>query len=166
MSIEWLGLVRFAQAGLIGAKSLYDHVRGKAPHMNFEPGDDGVKLQIQNPRVETIIIEKIEASPPILGFLAGHELEDVARAIVSQHQVPDERALAVVRPSDDVSVGVMTFDPFGTSPPELAIKVRVHWRGATRGIFSKSSVARKISVRDVRDLQLAVDRNQTRIWSL
>src|SRR5580704_10625523 len=112
MPIEWLGLARFAQSGLVGTKSLYDRVVGKPPHMNFEPGDDGVKLRIHNPRTETIIIEKIEASPPILGFLAGQELEDVVRAVVSQRQGSDEHALAVVRPSDDVSVGVATFDPF------------------------------------------------------
>ncbi len=163
MPIEWLGLAKFAQSALIGGKSLYDRAAGKQPHLNFEPGDDGVKLRVLNPRTETIIIEAIEALPPVLGFSAGDRLEDVVRAVVAQRQIPHEHALAVVPTSAQVAISVITFDPFGTSSPELVIKVRLHWRSATRGMFSKSNITRKISVRDIRDLQRAVEVGQPRI---
>jgi hypothetical protein len=45
----------------------------------------------------------------------------------------------------------------------LTIKVRTFWRTANRKMFSHSSVARKISVRDIRDLKIAVDRKQPRL---
>jgi hypothetical protein len=63
MAVEWFGLARFAQSSV---KPLYDFCLGQSPHMNFEAGDDGVKLRIGNPRKETIIVETIEASPSIL----------------------------------------------------------------------------------------------------
>jgi hypothetical protein len=163
MPIEWLGLAKFAQSGLVGAKSVFDQIVGKRPRLNFEPGDNGVRLRVHNPRSETIIIDSIEATPRLLGFPAGHELGDIVRAVVSQQQVPNEHALAVVPPTEEASLPVMTFDPFGTTAPDLIIKIRLHWRSATRGMFSKSTAIRKISVRDIRDLQWAADRNQRKI---
>jgi len=165
MPIEWLGWARLAQSTLVGTKSIYDRLAGKPLHMNFEPGDDGVKLRINNPRTETVIVERIDVVPPILGFLGGRELEDVVRAVVNQRMAPDEHPLAVVPPGANALVGVMTFDPFGKSSPALTIKAKLNWRSATRGPFSRSSVTKKITVRDIQDLQHAVDRNQPRIWT-
>jgi hypothetical protein len=139
---------------------------GQAPQIDFEVGDIGPELRVRNPRPETIIIESIKATPAILGFSAGHETEDIARAIVAQRQIPDERALAVLSPSKDAVFSVITFDPFNTSPPLLIIKVRMHWRSAARGMFSASSVTRKLSVRDVRDLQRAAEKRQPRLTIL
>ena len=159
MAVEWFGLARFAQSSV---KPLYDFCFGQSPHMNFEAGDDGVKLRIGNPRKETIIVETIEASPSILGFSRGHEIDDLALAIATHRQIPAEEAIAVVSPSTDAVISVLTFDPFGTSSRDLIITVRLHWREATRGWFSKKrrSMTRKISARDVRDLQQAAERQR------
>lgn len=45
-------------------KSIYDRVIGKSPRLNFDP-DGGIELHVFNTRDETIIIERIEASPPL-----------------------------------------------------------------------------------------------------
>jgi hypothetical protein len=60
----------------------------------------------------------------------------------------------------------MTFDPFEDSDQTRLIKVRMYWRTAKRQMFSRSSVASKITVRDIRDLKTAVDRKQPRFFSV
>ena len=146
MPIDWLVWLRAAGSAAVNAKSIYDRVRGKSPRINFEAGDSGVELRIHNPRDETVIVEKIDAWPTVLGFTAGEELVDVERAVVAQRQIPAEHALAVLKPQQDASVGVITFDPFNDSAAETIIKVRLDWRSATRGMLSKGSVTRKVSV--------------------
>jgi len=166
MAIEWLGAARLVQPVLLGVKSLHDRIFGKAPHLNFEPGDDGVKLRVHNPRSETIIIEDVQATPSLISFSHGREIDDIARAIVSSQNIPAEDALAVVAPNEHVSLSLLTFDPFGKSPAGLILKINLRWRSATVRTFSRSTITRKISVRDIRDLQKAVDQRQPRITIL
>jgi hypothetical protein len=162
MTVEWLGFARLVRPVFVGGRSLYDRVVGKAPHMNFESGDDGVKLRVHNPRGETVIIEEVRSTPSLLGFSNGQEIIDIARAVIAQ-DIPHEDALAVVAPEENVLLSLVTFDPFQASPAELVVKVKLRWRGATRGAFSRSVVTRKISVRDIRDLQRATDQRQPQI---
>jgi len=166
MAIEWFGLARLTQSLFVGAKSVYDNIVGKAPRLNFEPGDDGVKLHVGNPRAETIIVEDIQTTPSLISFTNGREIDDIARAIVSKQNIPAEDALAVVPPNEHVLLSLLIFDPFGGSPAGLVLKVKLRWRGATRGAFSRGTISRKISVRDIRDLQNAVDQRQPRITIL
>jgi hypothetical protein len=63
-------------------------------------------------RDETIIVESIEAMPPLLGFSASDELIDVVRAVVAQCGDGNEEALAVLSPGEDLAIKVITFDPF------------------------------------------------------
>jgi hypothetical protein len=161
--IEWLSLSKLIPAGSSAVKSLYDRVIGKSPRLNFDTEGGGIELHIVNTRDETVIVERIEASPPLLGFSAGDDLVDVVRAVVAQRGRPAERPLAVLSPGAKAGIGVITFDPFESSSPDQIIKVRTFWRTANRKMFSHSSVTRKISVRDIRDLKIAVDRKQPRL---
>jgi hypothetical protein len=43
---------------------------------------------------------------------------------------------------------------------DLLIRITVHWSTAQRRAFSRSSISTKISVRDIRDLLVEVDRKQ------
>jgi hypothetical protein len=85
MAIDWLfasKALSILRAGSSATKSFYDRAVGKSPAANFEAGDSGVEFRIQNVRNETIIIESILATPPLLGFSAGDELVDIVRAVV------------------------------------------------------------------------------------
>jgi hypothetical protein len=141
MSVEWLGLSKLIPAGTSAAKSIYDRIIGKSPRLNFDTDSGGIQLHVFNTRDETIIIERIEASPPLLGFST-------------------EQPIAVLSPGEKASVKVITFDPFDDSDQTSLIKVRVYWRTAKRQMFSRSSVASKIAVRDIKDLTTAVDKKQ------
>ncbi|SHH15694.1 hypothetical protein [Bradyrhizobium erythrophlei] len=166
MAIDWLfasKALSILRAGSSATKSFYDRAVGKSPAANFEAGDSGVEFRIQNVCNETIIIESILATPPLLGFSAGDELVDIVRAVVAQRGHSNEEALAVLSPGNNVSIGVITFDPFQEANADEGIKVRLKWRSVTRGMFSRSSVTSKIQVRDVRALKLAVERKQPRI---
>jgi hypothetical protein len=165
LPIEWLSFSKLIPAGTSAAKSIYDRIIGKAPRINFDAENGGVELRIFNTRDETIIVERIDAFPPLLGFSAGDELGDVVRAVVAQRGQPSERPIAILSPGAEKSIKVMTFDPFKTSQDDQSIKVRMYWRTATRKMFSRSSVASTISVRDIRDLKIAVDRKQPRLRS-
>ncbi len=166
MSVEWLGLSKLIPSGTSAAKSIYDRVIGKSPRLNFDTDSGGIDLHVFNTRDETIIIESIETSPPLLGFSSGGEIIDIVRAIVAQRGHGVEQPIAVLSPGEKASIKVITFDPFDDADQASLIKVRVYWRTAKRQMFSRSSVASKIAVRDIEDLKTAVDRKQPRIFSV
>jgi hypothetical protein len=166
LSIEWLSFSKLIPAGSSAAKSIYDRTVGKSPRLNFDTDSGGIELHVFNTRDETIIIESIVASPPLLGFSAGQETIDIVRAVVTQRGYGVEQPIAVLSPGEKASLRVITFDPFEDSSQASLIKVRMYWRTAKRQIFSRSSVASKITVQDIRDLKTAVDRKQPRIFSV
>jgi hypothetical protein len=163
MPIEWLGLSKLVPVGTTAAKSIYDRIIGKAPRLNFDADSGGIELQVLNTRQETIIIESIEATPPLLGFSTGEETIDLVRAVVARRGHDVGEPIAILSPNDKVSIKVITFDPFQNANGAESIKVLVRWRSVKRGAFSRSSVASRINVRDVRDLKLAIERKQPRI---
>jgi hypothetical protein len=75
-----------------------------------------------------------------------------------------EQPIAILSPGEKASVKVIRFDPFEQSHQAQSIKVRMYLRTATRRKFSRSSVASKISVQDIKDLATAVDRKQPRLF--
>jgi hypothetical protein len=81
-------------------KSIHDRVIGKSPRLNFGPDGGGIELHVFNTRDETIITERIEAAPPLLGFSAGHEMVDLVRAVVAQRGHGVEQPIAVLSPGD------------------------------------------------------------------
>jgi hypothetical protein len=166
MPVEWLSFSKLIPAGSSAVKSIYDRVIGKSPRLNFDPDSGGIELHVFNTRDETIIIERITAFPPLLGFSAGDEMIDVVRAVVAQRGHGVEQPIAVLSPNERASIKVITFDPFEDSDPTKMITVRMYWRTAKRQMFSRSSVAGKITVRDITDLKIAVDRRQPRIFSV
>jgi hypothetical protein len=165
LPIEWLSFSKLIPAGSSAVKSIYDRIIGKAPRLNFDAGSGGLELHIFNTRDETIIVERIDALPPLLGFSAGDEIGDVVRAVVAQRGHRSERPIAILSPATEIAINVMTFDPFQTSKEDQLIKVRTYWRTTTRKMFSRSSVASTISVRDIKDIKIAVDRKQPRLRS-
>jgi hypothetical protein len=162
--IEWLSLSKLIPGGVSASKSIYDRIFGRTPRMNFDADSGGIELHVFNTRDETIIIEGIEANPSLLGFAAGDEAIDIVRAVVAQRGHGYERPLAVVSPGDSVEIKLITFDPFENSAADVIIKVTMHWRTAERRRFSRSSVVRKISIHDIRDLKTAVESKQPRMF--
>jgi hypothetical protein len=162
MSVEWLGMAKVAQATIGTVTSLYDRVVGKVPQIDFEVGDVGAALRIYNPREQTIIIEHIEAKPNMLGFSFGDSVRAIAEAVVTR-DMPSDSARAVLASKESVSAAVITFDPFSGSPPDQVVTVRLSWRSSTRKMLHRGKVARKTSVRDIRDLQQAAENRQPRI---
>jgi hypothetical protein len=153
--LEWFGPARIVLAAIRGG---YHSIRGKAPEMYFEPSNTGLVLRIKNTRSATIIVNNVEAAPPMLGFSHGDSVEDIARAIVAQRSNRRERPLLVLNAGQSESIVAMTFDPFGKSEPGQKIKVTMLWRDAERGWFSESHVKRTLTVKDIRDIQQASER--------
>jgi hypothetical protein len=122
LSIEWLSFSKLIPAGSAAAKSIYDRTVGKSPRLNFDTDSGGIELHVFNTRDETIIVEYIEATPPLLGFAAGDQTIDVVRAIVAQRGQRTEQPIAVLSPSEKAKILVITFDPFDESDPRKTIK--------------------------------------------
>jgi hypothetical protein len=131
LSHEAIWLTRLIRPIWSGGKSLYDRVVGKAPHLNFELDEGGVKLIVHNARQETIIVESVRTDPSVLGFSTGHSVREIAAAVTAQRNPPNDEALAVIPPGERCPLTVITFDPFEKSPPKQAIKV------ITRGIAQR-----------------------------
>jgi hypothetical protein len=161
LPIEWVSLSKLLPAGSSAVKSLYDRVIGKSPKLNFDAASGGIELHIFNPRDETIIIERIEASPRLLGFSEGNKLGDVVRAAIDQVNGPTgDRAIAVLSPGAKAEIGILKHRVDDDANLDQLIRVTTYWRTARRRAFSRSSVSMKISVRDIRDLLVQVDRKQ------
>jgi hypothetical protein len=138
MPVEWLSFSKLIPAGSSAVKSIYDRVIGKSPRLNFDPDSGGIELHVFNTRDETIIIERITAFPPLLGFSAGDGMIDVVRAVVAQRGHGVDQPIAVLSPNERASIKVITFDPFEKSDPTKMIKVKMYWRTAKRKMFSRS----------------------------
>jgi hypothetical protein len=150
LSHEAIWLTRLIRPIWSGGKSLYDRVVGKAPHLNFELDEGGVKLIVHNARQETIIVESVRTDPSVLGFSTGHSVREIAAAVTAQRNPPNDEALAVIPPGERCPLTVITFDPFEKSPPKQAIKVITHWHSSTHGPFSERTTTLKTSIRDIR----------------
>ena len=165
MTVEWLGLSKLIPAGSSAAKALYDRVIGKSPRLNFDTDSGGIELHVFNTRDETIIIERIQANPNILGFSEGHETIDTVRAAVAQIRGPIGRPIAVLSPGVKAEIKVLK-PRIEDSSPDQIIRVTAFWRTARRRAFSRSSVTIKIAVQDIKDLMIEVDRKQPRMFSV
>jgi hypothetical protein len=164
LTIEWIGLSRLIPAGSSALKAIYDRVFGKSPRLNFDTDSGGIELHIFNPRDETIIIERVEASPRLLGFSEGRKIGDTVRAAIDQVSGPTgDRPIAVLSPGGKAEIGILKHRLDDANLDQL-IRVTTYWRTARRRAFSRSSVSMKISIRDVRDLLIEVDRKQPRMF--
>jgi hypothetical protein len=164
--VEWLTFIRPAGALLTGIMSIYDRARGKLPTADFAAGDFGVVLHLRNDRGETIIVERVDATPPLLAFSTTHEVEDIANAIVQMQEHSAEDALAVLRPKEEVELKVIEMGSFKSAPADQKIKVTLRWRASSRSLLSRSTVSKAITVQDVRDLERASEKRRGRpLWT-
>jgi hypothetical protein len=87
----------------------------------------------------------------------------VARAAI--HQVrgtTGERPIAGLSPGGKAEIRILKAQIEDAQADQI-VRVTTCWRTARRRAFSRSSVSRKISVRDIRDLLVEVDRKQAGI---
>ncbi|UFW46286.1 MULTISPECIES: hypothetical protein [Bradyrhizobium] len=157
---KWLGFSKLLPAAASAAMAVYDRVVGKSPRLNFDTTSGGIELHVFNTRDETIIVETIQASPPLLAFSEGEALRDTIRAASGQVNGPDtDRPIAVVSPGQKAEIRILRTKLEGNQPDQL-ICVTVSWRTARRRRFSRSSISIQVSVRDIRDLLVEVGRKQ------
>jgi hypothetical protein len=135
-----------------GGLSLYDRIRGKAPVIDFAPGEYGLVLHLANKRDERVIIERIDAAPILLAFVPGREVRDLIKAQLRARPGEVEGALAILRPNEKIDVEVVTLNAFTSRPAEQKIKVTLRWRASSRSIFSRRTISKTITVKDVTDL--------------
>ncbi len=164
--VDWFSLAKMAGPLLTGAKSVHDRVRGRMPSIDFAPGTYGAVLHLRNDRDETIIVERIEAKPPLLAFSTGHEVRDIAEAVVRVRPDAVEDALAVLRSKEDIELKIITMDGFKAAPASQKIKVTIQWRASSRALLSRSKASKKITVEDVRDLEEAAEQRRMRPFML
>jgi hypothetical protein len=149
---EWLPLARPAATLVTVGLSLFDRSRGKAPIVDFAPGEYGVVLHLANERNETVIIERIDAAPALLAFAPGREVRDLIKAQLRARPGEVEGALAILRPNENIDIEVVTLNAFTRRPAEQKIKVTLQWRASSRSIFSRRTISKTTTVKDVTDL--------------
>jgi hypothetical protein len=98
----------------------------------------------------------------LLAFSNGHEVRDIAGAIVRVQGFQIQNALVVLRPEEETELQVITMDPFKTTPVQQKIKVTIQWRAASRGWFPQSKISKTVTVQDIRDLQNAAKERRVR----
>ena len=150
--VDWFAPAKPAVSLVIGALSLYDRMRGRAPIIDFAPGKYGVVLHLVNERNETVIIERIDAASALLAFAPGREVRDLIKAQLRTRPGEVEGALAILRPNENIDVEVVTLNAFDSRPAEQKIKVTLQWRASSRSMFSRRTISKTITVKDVMDL--------------
>jgi hypothetical protein len=160
--VDWFALIRPAVTLITGVMSVYDRVRGKAPIVDFEPGEYGAVLRLTNERSETVIIERIDAAPALLAFAAGREIRDLIKAQLRARPGEVEHAFAILRPAENIEVEVITINAFSNRPVDQKIKVTLQWRASSQSRFSRRTISKTITVRDVMDLVAESHRRRLR----
>jgi hypothetical protein len=160
--VDWFALSKPAASLVTSALSLYDRTRGKAPLADFAPGDYGVVLNLADERNETVIIERIDAAPALLAFAAGREVRDLIRAQLRARPGEVEGAFAILRPNENIDVEVVTLNAFASRSAKQKIKVTLQWRASSRSMFSRRTIAKMITVKDVTDLVAESHRRRLR----
>jgi hypothetical protein len=150
--VDWFALTKPATSVVAGALSFYDRIRGKAPTVDFAPGKYGVVLHLANERNETVIIERIDAAPALLAFAPGREVRDLIKAQLRTRPGEVEGAFAILRPNEKIDVEVVTLNAFASRPAEQKIKVTLRWRASSRSMFSRRTISKTITVKDVTDV--------------
>jgi hypothetical protein len=150
--VDWFALIKPAVSLVTGALSLYDRIRGKAPVVDFAPGEYGVVLHLANERSETVIIERIDAASALLAFAPGREVRDLIKAQLRAKSGEVKGAFAILRPNENIDVEVITLNAFTSRPAEQKIKVTMQWRASSRSMFSRRTISKTVTVKDVRDL--------------
>jgi len=161
--VEWQwGLIRPVVSLVTGAMSFYDRIVGKARKVDFAPGEYGVVLHLINERNETVIIERIDAAPALLAFAPGREVRDLIKAQLRARPGEVEGAFAILRPNENIDVEVVTLNAFTSRPAEQKIKVTLRWRASSRSMFSRRTISKTITVKDVTDLVAESHRRRLR----
>ena len=150
--VDWFALTKPAVSLVIGALSLYDRFRGRAPIIDFAPGEYGVVLHLVNERNETVIIERIDAASALLAFTPGREVRDLIKARLRTRRGEVEGAFAILRPNENIDVEVVTLNAFASRPAEQKIKVTLQWRASSGSMFSRRTISKTITVKGVTDL--------------
>jgi len=150
--VDWFALTKPAVSLVIGALSLYDRFRGRAPIIDFAPGEYGVVLHLVNERNETVIIERIDAASALLAFTPGREVRDLIKAQLRTRRGEIEGAFAILRPNENIDVEVVTLNAFASRPAAQKIKVTLQWRASSRSMFSRRTISKTITVKGVTDL--------------
>jgi hypothetical protein len=150
--VDWFALAKPAVSLVSGVMSLYDRNRGKAPTADFAPGKYGVVLRLRNERNETVIIERIDAAPVLFAFAPGREIRDLIKAQLRAKPREVEGALAILQPAENIDVEVVILNAFNSRPAEQKIKVTLQWRAFSGSMFSRRTISKTITVRDVTDL--------------
>jgi hypothetical protein len=149
---QWGIRLRPVVSLVTAAMSIYDRLHGKVPTLEFAPGEYGVVLHLANERNETVIIERIDAAPTLLAFAPGREVRDLIKAQLRARRDEVEGALAILRPNENIGVEVVTLNAFTSRPVEQKIKVTLRWRASSRSVFSRRTISKTITVKDVTDL--------------
>jgi hypothetical protein len=150
--VDSFALTKPAVSLVTGALSLYDRIRGKVPLVDFAPGEYGLVLHLANERNETVIIERIDAAPALLAFAPGREVHDLIKAQLRARPGEVKGAFAILRPNENIDVEVVTLNAFTSRPAEQKIKVTLRWRDSSRSMFSRRTISKTITVKDVTDL--------------
>lgn len=160
--VDWFALTKPAVPLVTGTLSLYDRVRGKAPIVDLAPGKYGAVLHLANERNETVIIERIDAAPPLLAFAAGREHRDLIKAQSRLKPGEVEGAFAILRPNENIDVEVVALNAFDSRPAEQKIKLTLRWRTSSRSMFSRRTISKAITVKDVTDVVAQSHRRRQR----
>jgi hypothetical protein len=149
---DWFVFTEPAVSLVSSALSLYDRIRGKVPLINFAPGEYGVVLHLANERNETIIIERIDAAPALLAFAPGREIRDLIKAQLRAKPGEIGGVFAILLPNANIDVEVVTLNAFTSRTAEQKITVTLQWRASSRSTFSRRTISKIITVKDVTDL--------------
>jgi hypothetical protein len=129
--------------------SIWARVSGKAPIVDFVPGEYGAVLRLTNKRHDTIIIKRIDAAPVLLAFAPGRKIRDLIKAQLRVRPGEVVDGLAILRPAETIEVEVITLNAFASRPAEQKIKVTLQWRASSRSMFSRRRTSKTITVQDV-----------------
>ena len=148
--------------GLSGLASgvflVYDRLYRNQPVAFLVPHEYKAGLRLKNIARETIIIEGIDVSPPILKVHRANDLRTVneERQAVWYPGINDEeemRAFIIFTPESERTFALHRSGEFENADDDMVITLRCKWRNTRKPLPFYRSVYVKVLVKDVRALR-------------
>jgi hypothetical protein len=157
-------LVKFV-GGLGGLASsaflVYDRIYRYRPAAFLIPADYKTNLRFKNIAAETIVIDEIVITPPMLTVATANDLvtRNEERAAVMYPTMEDNKRLegifVVIKPTEERTFALHRFADFETADGNTVIAIRCRWRNTRKPFPIPRYVRVKTTVKEVRDLREA-----------
>lgn len=150
------GLSGIASVGFL----IYDRIFRSRPFAYLRPHEYQVQVAIKNVAPESILIDSIEVSPPLLSLSRTNDMVGTVEAAANRFypslaSEKSKKLFVLLEPMAERGFSCVTFPEFENTSDDTKVKIRIEWRNTRRPIPFKRNVYLRTTVGDVKRIKAA-----------